>query len=260
MYRGLPAVLVDFRHEAPHTSASGFHYIALAACGCLSSGCLSSADSAHLRNNAICQLKLLRVWEDVFLGQWTSGRLSSSLSLVFFSAGFSLSLQSGFSSSLQSFASLSWLVSGWSVLGILASQGQLSALDSYTLSVSECRFSVPCLKGWAHGKWWFVKTKTNWATPKVWACFSNQGQLVAGLRFLGEPHKIQQEFGTTDTTRKHLSQSIRGKGFLKSKKSSIEKNFQNARSKSDSWSISLQKSEIKKKCRDCWLNLSRDFQ
>jgi hypothetical protein len=37
--------------------------------GCLSSGCLSSVDSAHLGSNAICQLKLLRVWEDVFLGQ-----------------------------------------------------------------------------------------------------------------------------------------------------------------------------------------------
>ncbi len=51
---------------------------------------------------------------------------------------------------------------------------------------------VLCLKEWAHAKWWFEKTKTNWENPKVWTSSSNQGQNLKLV--LGTPHKVQPEF------------------------------------------------------------------
>ncbi len=122
---------------------------------------------------------------------------------------------------------------------------------------------VLCLKEWAHAKWWFEKTKTNWENPKVWASSSNQGQLVSGLRFtrnfeIGPGHAAQGSTGIwyensyTIQVAKFESQPIDQGEWLPREQECLPKEQENfnwkgfpecVRSKSDSWSISLQKSD-----------------
>jgi hypothetical protein len=125
---------------------------------------------------------------------------------------------------------------------------------------------VLCLKEWAHAKWWFEKSKTNWANPKVWASSSNQGQLVSGLRFkrkfkIGPGHAAQGATGIwyeNSYTKfqslmerwnsQNLSQSIGGSDSRENKKISIERNFQNVNAQNPILDLSLSRSQL----ISCW--------
>ena len=126
---------------------------------------------------------------------------------------------------------------------------------------------VLCLKEWAHAKWWFEKTKTNWTNPKVWASSSNQGQLVSGLRLkrkfeAGPGHAAQGATGIwcaisyTFQVSKFdgkveftaLSQSIRGSDFRENKKISIGRNFRNVNAPNPILDRSLSRSQL----ISCW--------